>query len=148
MRLRTLFPIACIWLISPTAAVAGGEEPFEAIDAEAMINTCWDTTYTLRSGSTADMRQGISETVLCLQANLLDQLEALWSPKIFPPEAVMEELNSLRGIYGDLYWRLYNEHEGCAPCGTIYRTFDVSAEARLLEQLLRDAVAQRNKYRR
>ena len=44
-------------------------------------------------------------------------------------------------------WRLYNEHEGCTPCGTMYRTYDVGAEARLLEQILRDAVKQRNRYK-
>ena len=151
MKCSAVFCSVALWLFVsgltiPSPTIAGGEEPFEPIDAQAMIDACWDETYEKRLGTTVDMREGISQSVLCLEDRVLDQLKVLWSSTVFPPERVAEELTNLRNTYGDLYWRLYNEHEGCTPCGTMYRTYDVTAEARLLEQVLRDAVERRNKY--
>lgn len=147
MKRLTHLVAAAAWLLLAPPATAGGGEPFEPIDAETLIEACRDMTYQKRLGTTVDMREGISQSVLCLEGHLLEQFKALWSSTVFPPESVADEVKRLRQVYGDLYWRLYNEHEGCTPCGTMYRTYDVGAEARLLEQILRDAVKQRNKYK-
>ena len=112
-----------------------------------MIDACWEETYGLRSGTTAEAREGILLSALCLEERILDQFEVLFSPNTLTREDAAKQLEAVRMSFGGLYWKLYNEHQGCVFCGTQYHTSHVVAHARLMEMLLRDAVAQRNRYK-
>ena len=135
------------WLLTTTPTLADGEEPFEPLDAHAMIDACWERTNELRAGSTAEAREGILLSALCLEERILDQFEALFSPSVLARDETAKQLETIRMSYGGLYWKLYNAHQGCSTCGTQYHTFHVDAHARLMEQILRDAVEQRKQYR-
>ena len=143
---------ALAWLLIASPALAGGDDstgPFEPIDAQALIDACWDATYEQRLASNADAREGIFLSALCLEERILDQLDALFDPETLPRQEAAAQLKSIRDSYAGLTWKLYNEHEGCpfGHCGTIFYTAHVSAVARLMEDLLRKAVDQRNRYK-
>jgi len=150
MKSRCLVSLACLLLASP--ALAGGleqpAEPFEPIDAQALIDACWEMTYEQRLASNADAREGIFLSALCLEERILDQLDALFDPETLSRQEAAAQLKSIRDSYAALTWKLYNEHEGCpfGHCGTIFYTAHVSAVARFMEDLLRKAVDQRNRY--
>lgn len=146
MKYSAVFCSALMWLTIPSPTMAGGGEPFEPIDAQAMIDACWDKTYELRAGSTADAREGILRSVLCLEEWILDQFEVLFSLTVLTRGEAAKQLDTIRMSYGGLYWKLYNEHQGCTICGTQHHTSHVSALARLMEQILHAAVDQRNRY--
>ncbi|HIC81211.1 MAG TPA: hypothetical protein EYH07_15030 [Kiloniellaceae bacterium] len=147
MKYSAVFCSALMWLTIPSPTMAGGGEPFEPIDAQPMIDACWAQTYELRAGSTADAREGILRSVLCLEERVLDQFEVLFSPTVLTREEAAKQLDTIRMSYGGLYWKLYNEHQGCLFCGTQHHTSHVSALARLMEQILHAAVDQRNRYK-
>ena len=137
--------LLCLFLSSP--ATAGGGGPFEPVDSDAMIGACWDETYEFRAGTTVDAREGILLSALCLEEHILDQFEVLFPPSVLTREEAAKHLEAIRTSYGSLYWKLYNEHRGCGFCGTQHYTSHVAAHARLMEQILRAAVDQRNRYR-
>lgn len=130
-----------------TSDSANSEERFQRLNAQAMIDACWDETRELRAGSTADAREGILLSALCLEERILDQFEMLFAPGVLTRDDAADHLKTIRKSYGSLYWKLYNEHQGCDACGTQYHTVHVDAYSRLLEQILRDAVDQRNQYK-
>lgn len=147
MKLLIYLCALSVWLLTTTPPSAGGVEPFEPIDAQTIIDTCWEETYDLRAGTTADAREGILLSVLCLEERILEQFEVLFSPGDLTKEEAAAQLETIRMSYGTLYWKLYNEHQGCVFCGTQYYSIHLSALSRILETLLRDAVDQRNQYR-
>jgi hypothetical protein len=153
MKTLTLIAVTLACLLTASPALAGGDvsgEPFQPIDAQAMIDACWDLTIEQRSGSNADAREGILLSDLCLEERIADQFEALFDPEVLSREEVAQELKAIRFAYGGLVWKLYNEHEGCprGHCGTIYFTFHVSEVAHFMEGFLRKVVDQRNEYKR
>lgn len=137
-------------------AMAGG---FEKIDAQKEIDECLAVGRTDRdSGVTSQMRQGGAKTAECLEDRIVEHLKALFKGregKTFPDgktkftEAGFREiLEQLSISYQGLYWSLYNDHAGCkGGCGTMYTTFHLGKYMALLEQILKDVVAQRNEFR-
>ena len=131
------------------AAVAGAE-PFQPIDAKALIKPCWDISEEKRSsGVTATMRQGALDTVLCLEKVILDQVEILFPDGKYLSRAQAEEkLERLRFALGSFYWSLYNEHTGCKHfCGTMWQVFHLPKIAHVLEGMILDIAEQRNQYK-
>lgn len=147
MKLSEFICAFALSLYATTPAFAEGVGPSERLDAQAMIDACWDETHELRSGSTANAREGILLSALCLEERILDQFEVLFSPTVLTRDEAAAQLESIRRSYGGLYWKLYNAHQGCGACGTQYHTMHVDAHARLMERILRDAIDQRNQYK-
>src|SRR3546814_981589 len=140
MKMTALRLVNLAWLLCASPAFAGGLEtssgPFKPIDAQALIDACWDMTYEKRLASNADAREGIFLSALCLEERILDQFDALFDPAVLPRQEAAERLKTMRDSYAGLAWKLYNEHEGCpfGHCGTIFYTFHVSAVARFMER--------------
>lgn len=134
---------------------AGGNTPPRP-DADTMIKACWDASLAKRSGTNAEIREGTLDTVLCLEDRIVDQFKH-FAPDLkfhFAPdddrpttEKVREKLKEIRFSVGALYWWIYNENPGCKPsCGTLNYSLHLTANAHVLEQMLRDVVAQRVEY--
>jgi len=151
MKALKLIAAALAWLLTATPVLAGGfnssTEPFEPIDAQALIDACWDMTYQQRLGSTVDTRDGIFDSVICLEERILDQFDALFPPSVLSRETATKELETTREAYTNLYWHIYNENKGCRICPTQYYSSDLIAWSRVLERMLRDAAEQRNRYK-
>lgn len=108
--------------------------------AQKIIEACWSISEDLRSGSTADMREGSGKSIECLT----NEIENL-SKKMFTPEKQKEFSGHLKqhtesAYY--LYYQLYNEHKNCHPCGTQYHVVYLGATANVLEDLLKSMVQQ------
>ena len=142
--------LLCISLTVGVPAGMAGAEPFQPIDAKALIKPCWDLSEKKRaSGVTARMRQGTLDTVLCLEKVILDQVEILFPDGINLSRAEAEEkLERLRFAVGSFYWSLYNGHKGCDGfCGTMWQVLHLAKNADFLEQMIRDIADQRNRYK-
>lgn len=62
-------------------------------------------------------------------------------------EKAREQLELLRTPIQWLYSWIYNANPGCDPsCGTMYDSIHLFANGRVLEQMLKDIVAQRIEY--
>ena len=142
-------------LFFSTAAAAGGAEK---IDAQKEIDECVAVGQSdIDTGVTARMRRGAAKTVGCLEDRIVVHLKALFKGKEngtfpdgktkFTEEGFRQILEQLAISYQGLYWSLYNDHAGCkGGCGTMYATFHLAKYTALLEQILRDVVAQRNEF--
>ncbi|MEO3429720.1 hypothetical protein AAFN88_12720 [Pelagibius sp. CAU 1746] len=137
------------YLLTAVPAQAGGNrpEPYEPIDAQAMIDACWDMTYDQRLGSTAATRDGIFDSIVCLEERILEQFAALFPATVLSRESAARKLEITRETYTDLYWHIYNENKGCRICPTQYYSSDLIAWSDVLERMLKDAVGQRNRYK-
>jgi len=147
MKAPHLAFLVSLLIASPT--LAGGDDgtgPFEPIDAQALIDACWEMTDEQRLDVFA-AREGILISVLCLEDRIVEQLEALVPPDSLSKEEAAQHLEATRMGYGRLVWMVYNEHRRCpASCGVIYQSAHVSAVARVMEDLLRMIVEQRNRF--
>lgn len=145
---RTSVLLVLVLAIVSSHAKAGGNQPFEPVDAEKLIKACWDISEEARaSGVTAVMRSGTLDTVLCLEQVILDQVEVLFEPEYLSRTEAQKKLKRTRMAYGGLYWSIYNEHRGCDPmCGTIRHVFHLAENARILEKMIRDMVKERNEF--
>ncbi len=130
----------------PGGAPAGGREPFEPIDAEALIDACWAISREDRdSGVTAGMRSGTARTAECLENVVYDQARAMFDLKRHPLREIRERIALIREGYQKFYWSLYNEHKMCRLwCGTDKHVYHISYYAKLLEEIVRDMVSERN----
>src|SRR3546814_250117 len=152
MKMKALRLVSLAWLLCASSAFAGGletsSEPFEPIDAQALIDACWDMTYQKRLDVYA-AREGILLSVLCLEERVADQMEALVDPVSLSREEAAQHLRAVRMAYGVLVWKIYNAHKRCPreSCGVIYQSAHVGAVAHLMESLLRDVVKQRNELK-
>lgn len=141
---------ACLMTVSP--ALAEGEKdsggPFQPIDAQPMIDACWEATYEQRLDVYA-AREGILLSALCLEDRIVEQIEALVPPESLSSDQAAQHLRDTRMAYGLLVWKIYNAHKRCPRdnCGVIYQTAHVSAVATLMESLLRETVKQRNELK-
>jgi hypothetical protein len=151
MKVFKLIAGVLTWLLTATPVLAGGSdsatEPFEPIDAQALIDACWDMTDQQRLGSTVDTRDGIFDSVICLEERILDQFDALFPPSVLSREVAAKDLETTRQTYTNLYWHIYNENKGCRICPTQYYSSDLIAWSRVLERMLSDAAEQRNRYK-
>lgn len=147
--------VSVVVLFANTAAAA-----FEKIDAQKEIDECSAVGQPdIESGVTSQMRRGGAKTAKCLEDRIVEHLRALFKGKEsrtfpdgktkFTEEGFRDVLKRLSISYGGLYWSLYNDHAGCTEpwgCGTMYHVFHLGKYTALLEQILRDVVAQRNAY--
>ncbi len=150
MKLHLPGVLLCFSLAVGAPAAMAGAEPFQPIDAEALIKPCWDLSEEKRSsGVTATMRQGALDTVLCLEKVILDQVEILFPDGQNLSRAQAEKkLERLGSAIQTFYWPLYNGHVGCKGfCGTMWQVFHLAKNAHVLEGVIRDIVDQRNQYK-
>ena len=141
--------------LSPSRA--WGAEPKAIPNAQTLIDGCWEGSLAKRSiPNTASIRSGILDTVLCLEAVIVDQF-SLYSPNLSLPyekeqgltttEKVKAKLKNLRFAAGGLYWWIYMDNPGCLPtCGTMYATFHLSKNARILEQMIKVMIDRRKEF--
>ncbi len=117
-------------------------------EAQKLIDECWAASLEKRStGGTPEIREGILDTVLCLEGIIEDQFK-LYPKHVTAPGEVKERLKALRFAGGKLYWYIYNGNPGCNPaCGTMYYTFHLSELARILERMIQEMIHQRVKYK-
>ena len=151
-RMKSHLPgmLLCFSLAVSAPAAMAGAEPFQPIDAKALIKPCWNLSEEKRaSGVTATMRQGTLDTVLCLEKVILDQVEILFPDGKYLSRAQAEKkLERLGSAIQTFYWSLYNEHTGCKHfCGTMWQVFHLAKNAHVLEGVIRDIVDQRNQYK-
>lgn len=122
------------------------DRPFEEIDAQKLIDDCWAISLELRSGSTRSTRHGFIETLTCLRKTIVEQTVPMFKPGSWSPAYAEWLLIQMASPYQEFNDRLYNEHKHCF-CGTLYYNIDLWAVSHLYEDVLRDVVAERNKYR-
>jgi hypothetical protein len=115
-------------------------------DAAVLIKHCWSVSEKSRaSGVTSDMRRGGNNTAQCLQHEIVKHASMLIDDGAMTSEDIAQLLNQLSKSYGKLYWSMYNENKACKPsCGTMYRTFHISALTTLYENILKDIISQLN----
>jgi hypothetical protein len=135
--------------LSTAPTLAGGDEPFDPIDAQKLIDACWAISKEKRdSGVTGKMREGSAITAGCFHQVIIEQAEAIFEPEYLEKVQIEKRLDQLADAYQGIYWSLYNEHRGCGiSCGTMYHVFHLGAYTGLLQKMIRDMVSQRNKYR-
>lgn len=151
-RLATLFRLSAFllgsWLLlfCPAHAqnVTDQASPFEPIDAQVLIDHCWEISLELRSGSTRDTRFGFIESLTCLRKTIVEQVVPMMEPGDLTPAYAEWMLIEMAGPYGEIFDELYNAHKHCY-CGTINHNIDVWAVTQLYEMILRDVVDQRNR---
>ncbi len=136
-------------VLTAVPASAGGTEPFEPIDSEAMIEKCWALSKEdLNSGVTGRMRSGTMKTVRCMQNEIVEQAGEMFEPDVLSRQEVRDKLDKIRNGYGSLYWSIYNEHKRCgAECGTDRQVYHLGAYTALLEDIVRDMVRERNEMK-
>ncbi len=84
MNIRIPLPVMVLFLgllfaLTNFPAKAGGTEPFEPINAKAMIDTCWALSKEDRdSGVTGRMRSGSARTAGCLQNVIVEQASEMF----------------------------------------------------------------------
>ncbi len=147
----TVFAAATVilWTLA-TAAIAAtyAEIQKEAFArARVPIDECWAASLEKRSNpANPIIREGILDTVLCLEGIIEDQFRLHYGTLITASE-VKERLKSLRVGACRLYWYIYNENPGCMPsCGTMYYTSHLSELTRILERMIQEMFHQRVKY--
>lgn len=130
---------------NPARAGEGDEPGSERERVESAIQACWALSERERAlGSTAAMRHGAAVSIACLERALQNELRALLTASSYAELDLPKRLESLSDSYQSIYWQLYN---GSRPDeswrGTMYQVFHLSAYARLLESMIRDAAAER-----
>ncbi len=153
MKPRRITILAAATVILWTFAAAAVEDTYAAIQKEALaraqvpIAKCWADSLEKRSNpANPVMRDGMVDTVLCLEGVIEDQFK-LYPKNLFTPGEVKERLKALRFGAGRLYWYIYNENPGCIPsCGTMYYTSHLLELTRILERMIQEMFHQRVKY--
>ena len=148
----TVFAAATVILW--TFAAAAVEGTYAAIQKEAVarakvpIDKCWAASLDKRSNpANPIIRDGMLDTVLCLEGVIEDQFKPYYDTQITASE-VKKRLKELRFGAGRLYWYIYNENPGCMPsCGTMNYTSHLSELARILEHMIQQMFHQRVDYR-
>ena len=146
LRLSAIF-FGISLLLSPAQAEDNGEQPaaaFTPINAQELIDYCWDISLGLRSRSTRETRFGFIETVTCLRKTIVEQIVPMMEPGDLTPAYAEWMLIEMAGPYADFFDKLYNAHKHCY-CGTVNHNIDVWAVTQLYEMLLRDVIDQRNR---
>ena len=146
---RILVLLVLTAAVASSHAKAGGNEPFEPIDAKALIDACWAISQDKRdSGVTALMRQGGAMSVRCLKDVILDQAQAMLEPQVLSRRQVKEKLDKIGNAYGSLYWSIFNEHRKCSRwCGTDRHVYHLARYGGLLEKIIQDMVNERNEVK-
>lgn len=128
---------------------AGGIQPFEPINAEALIDACWKISKEDRdSGVTTRMRHGSARSIRCLQNVILDQVDAMFDPKYLSREQAKKQLRKIIEGYQPLMWSIYNEHKSCGvECGTDRHVLHLGDHAALLEDILKQMINERNEFK-
>jgi hypothetical protein len=133
-------------LLSPAHAENSGEQitAFAPINAQELIDHCWDISLELRSRSTRETRFGFIETLTCLRKTIVEQIVPMMEPGDLTPAYAEWMLIEMAGPYAAFFNKLYNAHKHCF-CGTVNHNVDLWAVTQLYEMLLRDVIDQRNK---
>jgi hypothetical protein len=118
---------------------------FAPIDAQELVNHCWDISFELRSGSTLSTRFGFIETLTCLRRTIVEQSTAIVKPGSWSPAYAEWLLIEMAGPYAEFFDKLYNAHKHCF-CGTMNYNVDLWAVSQLYETVLRDVIDLRNKH--
>ncbi len=151
LLMRTLVPLLCLAGVLSAPAAAQSEKPaWQKIDADALVSGCWVLSKEDRdSGVTQRMREGTARTLACLEATIIRQGAGFFDPQVMGEAETRQVLDEISAPYGKLYWAMAAGHKGCIAgggCGTVQQVVPVLALARLFESVLRDLVAQRNRY--
>jgi len=153
---RTL--LALLFALGTVAAHAGEPAPyirreFKPIDAEGQIAACREKSRQLvESTGTEANRAGFLDISLCLRDAIIDAYGEMFSDNDFTGSDgkktqynIRDEVESLRGTYGRLMWRIYNDHDGCF-CGTMWQSQHNLETVKLFEGILRLMAAQQEHY--
>lgn len=151
IRLATLtLGALAVWLAlsSPSRAADGARSDgtYSEVDAQEIIDHCWDISLELRSGSTNSMYYGFVETIICLKTQIIELAAPMFEPDVLSRARIEWLLIEMTHPTGELSRRLYNDHKKCY-CGTLVANSALWGIAELYEQILRDVVSQRNAYR-
>jgi hypothetical protein len=122
-----------------TAAEPG--EVWEILDAEKIIDACWDMSNEQRaSGNPADRAEGNLTSLLCLEEAAKTQIVAFEFKK--PANEFARELRDRRDYLLALYAKIWNENPGCGRglCGTANEARPYWAAATFFERMIEIAV--------
>lgn len=148
MKAFQLIGAIVLWFLTASPALAGGNEysgePFEPIDAQAIIDDCWSKSEELRSlGTIAEYGYGLNITHSCMEEAVLEQINSWLLPEF--TESAEAHLHALRELHGDLYFRIYSKNRYCSrSCGLLTGMRYIEHYLQFLETILRDIAAERN----
>lgn len=146
---KLLFGMVLLALITHSAAEAGIDDPFNPIDADALINGCverWQAD--LDSGVTVRMRSGSAAIIDCYEDVIQNQAEEMFEPESLSRQELRSYLDDIKAGYQKLYWAIFNKHKKCDTlCGTDKQVYHLGAHMALLERIIRDMAAERNEAR-
>jgi hypothetical protein len=138
--------IVALATISFPASAGGPVRNYNGPEAEVLIKACWDKTLKERSMPSAGrIRSGMIKSVLCLEAVVVGQFDALF-PDSGPVsrEQDVKKLKTLLKAAGELYWDIYTRNAGCEPgCGLMAQTYHLSGMAHILEYMIREIIRTR-----
>ena len=143
--LSTLFLLTVLSFGKPVSA---GGEPWQKLDAQPIIDRCWQLSEEDRdSGVTSRMRNSTFNTIDCLKSAISENTSAIIANYLYSKEEIDKDLSAIIKGNGRFYWNLNNSHKGCrSSCGTMYHTFHAAEIAGRLEKILRDVIEKRNEY--
>lgn len=96
------------------------------------------------------MRAGNLDSALCLEKAIIDNAADFIEPESLSRDQIAAKMKEIRFALGGFYWSLYNEHKGCPfpSCGTLFYVMHNTLLARAYEDILRNVIDQRKRYKR
>ncbi len=151
-RISLYFVVLILLSLSQSVAMAQSDPNWVPLDAEAMISDCWEEpNRRIEGGSTADMRAAALDAAFCIEARIVEQLEAFLDPdSLYVQERMPDYQKHIRSIgngIAELFWALHNNNKYCGGfqyCGTMEHVKHNGALAHYYGVLLKDIVSKRN----
>lgn len=147
--LPKLMAAVLIWIAGSSPALAGGDDgtqPFEPVDAQALIDACWKETNRRRTSGEVGEQESVAYLLECHRSHVLRLTDHMFDPELMSRRDVHRILVKLHHNIGKFYVYLFHEHKGC-PCeGDIDVTYDL-AMVKAYQRILHDVAYQYNRYR-
>ena len=140
--------LAAVVVAFPAVSVHAADYRREKIDADKLIEACWDISASERGmdgshATTASMASGHNKTLICLENTAVDQAKA-FKFKI-GPEGFRKSLEAGGKAILKVYEPIYHDGESCREgCGTQVPVLMYAPYQRYVEGVIRDLVIFRN----
>jgi hypothetical protein len=119
MKVTKLFGPALAYLLTVTPALAGGDrpDPYEPIDAQAIIDTCRSSGNPGDKTKSLDDRKAAAYKIEeCYTAAILRLIEPMFDPDLFSPKDANRLLRNMSNPVYRFYGYVYAWHRKC-DCG-------------------------------
>lgn len=137
------------WLLVTTPAHAGGDAdtgPFVPIDAQQLIDACWQETNRQRTSGEAGEEESVAYLLECHRSHVLRLTDRMFDPEVLSRREIERILFEIHHNTGQFYSYLFHAHKGCGCDDDLDVTSDL-AMVKAYDRLLRHVGYQYNHYR-